>query len=202
LAPDERAEGGACCPAAGRPGFHDLAYALAAPRISGSRSSHQRVAGARPPCHDEVVEFRFSFLSMGEPFTILASSGQVGYEVRTVADVAEHLSVRAVGGAEVVAVVRDAMTSGFQVLADDEKVALVRAKGRFRRRYLIDGGGEPLSVTGDVYNGWYELRAGGRTGWRGFRCCARRSCDRSALGSMCGLPSPAGRITCGSLRSC
>ncbi len=112
----------------------------------------------------QAVEFRFSFLSMGEPFTILASSGQVGYEVRTVADVAEHLSVRAVGGAEAGSVVRDALTSGFRVLANGEEVALVPARGLFRRRYLIEGAGEPLSVTGNVYGGWYELRAGGANG--------------------------------------
>jgi hypothetical protein len=112
----------------------------------------------------QAVEFRFSFLSVGGPFTILASSGQVGYEVRTVADAAEHLSVRAVGGAEVVAVARDAMTSGFRVLANGEQVALVRAKGLFRRRYLIEGAGEPLTVTGNVYGGWYQLRAGGANG--------------------------------------
>ena len=112
----------------------------------------------------QAVEFRFSFLSMGEPFTILAASGQPGYEVRTAADVAEHLSVRAVGGVEVVAVVRDAMTSGFRVLADGRQVALVRAKGLLRRRYLIEGTGEPLSITGRVHGGWYEVRAGGANG--------------------------------------
>lgn len=112
----------------------------------------------------QAVEFRFSFLSMGEPFTILASSGQVGYEVRTVADVAEHLSVRAVGGAAVAAVVRDPRTSGFRVLANGEEVALVRARGRFRRRYLIAGAGEQLNVTGHVYRGRYELRAGDANG--------------------------------------
>ena len=112
-----------------------------------------------------VGEFRFSFLSVGEPFTIVASSGRAGYEVRTVADVAEHLSVRAVGGTEAVAVVRDALTSGFRVLANGEKGALVRTSGLFRRRYLIEGAGEPVSVTGNVYRGRYELRAGGgRTG--------------------------------------
>lgn len=112
----------------------------------------------------QAVEFRFSFLSMGEPFTILAASGQPGYEVRTVADAAEHLSVRAVGGAEVVTVVRDEMTSGFRALADGGQVALLRAKGLLRRRYLIEGAGEPLRITGHVYGGWYEVRAGGANG--------------------------------------
>jgi hypothetical protein len=51
------------------------------------------------------------------------------------------------------AVVRDASTSGFRVLASGEQVALVRARGLLRRRYLIEAAGEPLIVTGDVYGG-------------------------------------------------
>jgi hypothetical protein len=128
------------------------------------QAEYDRVLAERRAGSPAQAVFKFSFLSMGEPFTILASSGQVGYEVGTLADVAEHLSVRAVGGAEVAAVVRDALTSGFRVLANGEQVALVRARGLSRRRYLIEEAGEPLSVTGKVYVGWYQLRAGGANG--------------------------------------
>ncbi len=119
------------------------------------------LAGRHAGLPARAAEFRFSFRSMGEPFAILDASGQPGYEVRTVADAGEHLSVRAVGGAEVAAVVRDATTSGFRVLAGGGQVALVRATGMLRRRYLIEGAGEPLSISGHVYGGWYEVRAGG-----------------------------------------
>lgn len=124
-----------------------------------------------------AAEFTFSFQSMSEPFTILDASGQPGYEVRTVADAGEHLSVRAIGGAEVAAAVRDTTTGGFLVLADGGQVALVRAKGMLRRRYLIERAGELLSITGRVYGGSYEVRAGGANG-RARVQVAREEADR------------------------
>jgi len=69
-----------------------------------------------------------------------------------------------VGGTGTGAVVRDALTSGFRVLAGSGQVALVRAKGLLRRRCLTEGASEPLSITGSVYGGWYEVRAGEANG--------------------------------------
>ena len=127
-------------------------------RLEYDRLLAERRAGA------QAATFTFTFSSLGEPFTILASCGCAGYDVRAVADVAEHLSLRAVGGPEVMAVVRDSSTGGFRVLASGEQIALVRSKGLLRPRYyLIETGGGPLVVTGDVYGGWYEFRAGGQS---------------------------------------
>jgi hypothetical protein len=124
----------------------------------------ERRAGA------QATTFSFTFSSMGEPFTILTPSGRVGYEARPVADVAEHLALRVVGGAQVMTVVRDASTGGFRVLAGSEQVALVGAKSLLRRRYYItEAAGEPVVVTGDVYAGWYEFRANGENGITGVQ---------------------------------
>lgn len=105
------------------------------------------------------MQFAFTIRSMADPFVITDSSGQPRYQVRSVPDVAERLSLRA-GGGELAAVVRDAMSSGFEVLVASERVALVRARGLIRHRYLIDAPGEGLSVLGSVDDGAYALAAG------------------------------------------
>src|SRR5262249_50753945 len=97
---------------------------------------------------------------MGDPLTIVDAAGQACYSVRTVPDVAERLSVRAAGGSEVAAIVRDAASGGFQIIVAGERVALVRSRGLIRKQYLIDTPGDDISLHGDVGSGMYALSIG------------------------------------------
>lgn len=97
---------------------------------------------------------------MGDPLTIVDSAGQPCYNVRTVPDVAERLSLRAAGGSELAAIVRDAASGGFQIIVAGERVALVRSRGLIRKQYLIDTPCDDISVHGDVHRGMYALSTG------------------------------------------
>lgn len=101
--------------------------------------------------------------SMADPFVITDNHRHVLYEVRTVPDVAERLSLRSSSGGELAAIVRDGISGGFQVLIAGEQAALVRARGFIRRQYLIDGPAGRLAVEGNVDEGTYALAAGAGT---------------------------------------
>jgi hypothetical protein len=90
---------------------------------------------------------------MADPFVITDSRGQTRYEVKSVPDMVERLSLRAAGGGELAAIVRDGMSGGFQVLIAGDHVALVRARGLIRKQYLVDVPGGGLSVLGNVDQG-------------------------------------------------
>jgi hypothetical protein len=97
---------------------------------------------------------------MGDPITIIDNDGQVCYSVRTVPDVAERLSLRAAEAGELAAIVRDATSGGFQIIAAGERVALVRSRGLITKQYLIDTPGNDMSLHGDVHQGMYALSLG------------------------------------------
>jgi uncharacterized protein YxjI len=103
------------------------------------------------------MDLNFTVRSMADPFVIIDGHGQACYRVRTVPDVAERLSLRAVEGRELAVVMRDAMSAGFRVFVAGEQAALVRARGLRRRRYLVEAPGDSLWVTGDVYRGAYAV---------------------------------------------
>jgi len=101
------------------------------------------------------VDYAFATRGLAELFAIADTSGQVRYEVRSVPDVAERLSLEDRGGSELAAIVRDYRTSGFAIEIGGERAALVRARGLLVRRYLIDG--PALTVLGDPDRGRYTI---------------------------------------------
>lgn len=105
------------------------------------------------------MQLAFTIRSISDPFVITDVRGPL-YEVKTVPDTAERLSLRAAGGGELAAVVRDGVSGGFEVLIDGTRAALVRTRGMIRRQYLIDKAGDTLSVLGNVYGGTYSLTPG------------------------------------------
>lgn len=105
------------------------------------------------------MQLTFTIRSISDPFVITDVRGPL-YQVKTVPDTAERLSLRAAGGGELAAIVRDAGSGGFEVLIDGTRAALVRTRGMIRRQYLIDKAGDTMSVLGDVYGGTYSLAPG------------------------------------------
>lgn len=106
------------------------------------------------------MELNCVIRSMADPFVITDDSGQAVYEVTSVPDVAERLSLRGAADGELAAIVRDPMSGGFHVLISRDQAALVRARGFFWRQYLIDGSAGGLTVRGNVDRGTYALDAG------------------------------------------
>lgn len=94
---------------------------------------------------------------MASPFTISGSHGQECYQVKTVPDVAERLALRANGGSQVAAIVRDLGSGGFEVLTADGRAALVRLRGLIKVQCLVDTPGGSLNVRGDFVGGTYAL---------------------------------------------
>jgi hypothetical protein len=103
------------------------------------------------------MRFTCSILTMASSFTITGSHGQECYQVRIVPDVAERLALRAAGGGDLAAIVRDPASGGFEVLIAGERAALVRLHGLIRVQCLVDTPGGSLSVRGDVLRGRYAL---------------------------------------------
>ena len=105
------------------------------------------------------MQLTFTIRSISDPFVITDVRGPL-YEVKTVPDTAERLSLRATGGGELAAIVRDAESGGFEILIDGARAVLVRTRGMIRKQYLIDKAGGTLSLLGNVYSGTYSLTTG------------------------------------------
>jgi hypothetical protein len=97
---------------------------------------------------------------MADPFAITDGRGQARYEVKSVPDMVERLSLRTAGGGELAAIMRDGMSGGFKIVMAREQVALVRDRGLIRRQYLIDVPGGGLTVLNNAYQGTYAIAAG------------------------------------------
>jgi hypothetical protein len=112
-------------------------------------------------CRAMIVRMQFfcTIRSMGDPLTITDSERKERYHVRTVPDVAERLALRAAdGGGQLAAIVREPMTSGFEVLIANKRMALVRFRGLVNVQCLIECPDGGLVVSGDAPGGRYELR--------------------------------------------
>jgi hypothetical protein len=105
------------------------------------------------------MQFTCTIQTMAAPFTITDSHGQERYHVGTIPDIAERLGLRAAGGGQLAAIVRDPASGGFEVLIAGERAALVRFRGLIRVQCLVDTRGGSLNVRGDVLRGAYAMCA-------------------------------------------